>query len=198
MELAKLIFEFGLTDRITTHPDGVTPESDTDHTVMLGIMACAYAERFAPHLNRGKIAQYALLHDFVEVYAKDTATFGVQSEEAARIKEEKETAALKRIKDEYDAVFPWIGNTIESYEHLDSPEARFVKVFDKVLPKIAHILDKGVIITALGHTRESVQEHHGHQLEKLGRTYGSDQPEAMAILEGMMERSDAFISQMDQ
>ncbi len=38
--LARLSLTFGQDNRITYHPDGKTPESDTDHTVMLGIIAC--------------------------------------------------------------------------------------------------------------------------------------------------------------
>ena len=67
LSLAKLLLQFGRTNRITYHEDGVTPESDTDHTVMLGVMACAFAARYAPHLNNGKIAQFAFIHDLVEV-----------------------------------------------------------------------------------------------------------------------------------
>ena len=41
IRLADLILRFGRVNRATYHPDGERPESDTDHTVMLGILACA-------------------------------------------------------------------------------------------------------------------------------------------------------------
>src|SRR4051812_28867071 len=96
--LGELILAFGKVDRGTYHPDGVTPESDTDHTVMLGILACAFADVFAPELDRGKIAQFALVHDLAEVYAGDTLTLRTLTEEQKLEKEERELEALKRIK----------------------------------------------------------------------------------------------------
>jgi 5'-deoxynucleotidase YfbR-like HD superfamily hydrolase len=183
IELGRLLLQFGLTLRATHHEDGETRETDTTHTVMLGVMACAYAEVYAPHLDRGKIAQYALLHDLTEVYAGDTVTFGLKDEALMREKEEREAAALKRIKEEYEGTYPWISRTIEKYEQLDEPEARYVKVFDKVMPKIVHILNKGVTVRALGHSNSSTEEFHKYQVDKLQNSYGADQAEAMELLQ---------------
>lgn len=182
IELGRLLLQFGLTLRATHHEDQETRETDTTHTVMLGIMACAYAEMYAPNLDRGKIAQYALAHDLVEVYAGDTPTLGITDDELMKKKNEREAAALTRIKSEYDSAYPWIARTIEEYETLASPEARYVKVFDKVLPKIVHIINKGVTVRSLGHAGDSVKEFHAYQVHKLRTTYGADQEEAMELL----------------
>jgi len=53
--LGKLLMTFAQTYRSTRLLDGVEPESDTDHTVMLGIIACAIAHEFEPTLDLGKI-----------------------------------------------------------------------------------------------------------------------------------------------
>ncbi len=185
IELGEMILAFGRVDRITRHPDGEMLESDTDHTVMLGIVACSYAATLAPELDRGKIAQFALIHDLVEVYAGDTATFRILTEEDVQGKEARERAALERIRREYDGIFPWIGETLEEYESLASAEARFVKVIDKVLPKITHILNKGAVSRALGHTNESKGEFLAHQYHKIAESYGADQPEALRLLQAL-------------
>jgi putative hydrolase of HD superfamily len=182
IELTRLLLAFGLTNRATHHADQITRESDTDHTVMLGIIACAFAAKMAPRLDQGKIAQFALVHDLVEVYAGDTPTMRIMSEEDTQKKKGSEEAALERIKNEYADSYPWIHETIEEYESLATPEARFVKVVDKALPKFVHIINQGTTARSLGHTRESATAFHEHQNEKLGKTYGSDQPEAMALL----------------
>ena len=70
--LGRLALRFGRVDRITYHDDGVTAESDTDHTVMLGLIACAFAAAHLPDLDVGLIAEFAPVHDLVEVYAGDT------------------------------------------------------------------------------------------------------------------------------
>lgn len=186
LDLGALVFAFAKTDRITRHPDGVSLESDTDHTVMLGIAACAFASRFAPHLDIGKIAQFALVHDLVEVYAGDVVTSHSTFTEAdQKDKEEREAEALARIKREFDDELPWIGDTIESYEKLNTPEARFVKTVDKSMPKIANILNKGITFKAQGHDKESGEAFLSRQREKLSVSYASDQPEAMALLEAL-------------
>jgi len=182
IDLGKLVLTFGTVNRVTCHPDGVTPESDTDHTVMLGLVACAFAERFAPELDRGRIAEFALVHDLVEVYAGDTATARIMTDTDHADKEEREMAALARIKQEFDTQLPWIGETIAAYERRDTSEARFVKVVDKALPKIANILNGGVTFKGQKHDASSGREFLIHQREKLAVTYGHDQPEAIALL----------------
>jgi len=183
IDLGKLSLTFAGIDRITRHVDGVTPESDTDHTVMLGLVACAFAERFTPELDRGLIAQFALVHDLVEVYAGDTPTAHIQTEANNEDKAMREAAALTRIREEFDAELPWIGNTITEYEHLSTPEARFVKVIDKALPKITNILNDGVTFKGQKHDKESGHAFLMHQRTTLAASYGSDQQSAMALLE---------------
>ena len=103
LDLARLCLQFGRVERITRHEDGVRLETDTDHTVMLGIFACAFAASFAPGLNTGLIAQFAMIHDLVEVYAGDTVTMQALSpgnrrrnvpESKSRINESKSSSVL--------------------------------------------------------------------------------------------------------
>jgi putative hydrolase of HD superfamily len=74
IELAQLCLRFGRVDRATTHEDGQRHETDTDHTVMLGVIACAFASSCGLDLDIGKVAQFALVHDLVEAHAGDTNT----------------------------------------------------------------------------------------------------------------------------
>lgn len=187
LSLARLCLRFGRTMRATYHEDGERLESDTDHTVMLGIMATAFAAEFAPRLDRGKIAQFALIHDLAEVYAGDTPTYGIMSAEAIAEKDAREKAGTERIRKEYDAIFPWIGESMEEYERLDTPEARFVKTFDKIMAKLVHVLNDGATARKLGHTEASTREFHDHQAGKIRASYAQDQPEAMALLDAVRE-----------
>lgn len=187
MDLANLSLAFGRVDRATCHPDGTTPESDTDHTVMLGLVACAFAERFAPELDRGMVAQFALVHDLVEAYAGDTPTAYIMSDADHAGKEEREALALARIREEFDAELPWIGETIDAYESLATPEARFVKVMDKTLPKMVNIFNEGVTFKRQGNDRTSGQAFLDHQHAKIREGYGSDQGAAMAFLDRVGE-----------
>lgn len=173
--LGRISLAFGRVNRITYHPDGATPESDTDHTVMLGLVACAFAAAHLPHLNVGLIAQYALVHDLVEVYAGDTPTLRVQSADAKAEKQHREHEALQRIKDELGATLPWVPDLIGEYESRTTAEARFVKAMDKLLPKITHILNGAATIHAQGMSRDELAARYTAQVGEL-RAYADDFP----------------------
>lgn len=188
IDLGAFSLALGRIHRVTYHPDAVTPESDSDHTVMLALVACAFAERFAPSLDRGLIAQYALVHDLVEVYAGDTPAGRIMQEHEQKDKQVREKEALARIRSEFDAQLPWIGETIEAYEERTTPEARFVKIVDKALPKITNILNQGITMRERGHNAASGREYIEHQRAAIRSSYGAGQPEAMALLEDLGER----------
>ena len=177
ISLGRLCLQLGRVNRATYHEDGKRPETDTDHTVMLGIVACSVAQVVAPHLDLGLVSQFAQVHDFVEVYAGDTVTLGGH---AAEDKAARERAALERIRADFGAL-PWLPQMIERYESLADPEARFVKVLDKVMPGITHLLNGGVTIRELGLQRR-LAEVLAAQRETIARTYGADQPEALELL----------------
>jgi putative hydrolase of HD superfamily len=186
VELSQLCLQFARVNRVTYHEDGKRFESDSDHTVMLGIVACAFAEQFEPNLDRGLIAQYALVHDFVEVYAGDTCTINATGEQFAD-KAEREAAALDKLRAQFSVIFPWLIATIESYDSLALPEARFIKTLDKVLPKITHALNKGAALIDHGVTFDAIDQINAAQLLKIGLSYGHDQIEAMRLYTGIHE-----------
>lgn len=191
IQLARLALQFGRTDRITFHEDGRTPESDTDHTVMLGLVACAFAANVNKQrpiaqdqplpLDLGLVAQFALVHDLAEALCGDTNTLNI-SEAGRHDKEVREAAARAEIARRFSASLPWVPAMLERYERLEDPEARFIKVLDKVLPKITHLLNGGATLQEHGVDLEKLTTVNGSQREKIGQTYGADQPEAMGLL----------------
>lgn len=166
-ELSRLSLQFGQVDRVTLYPDKKTFESDTDHTFMLGMFACVLRDYCAPELDRGKLAEYALIHDFVEVYAGDTMSLGLHDTSA---KAAREHQAFLRIKNEYDTVFPWMSETIEKYESLIEPEARFIKVLDKLVPGITHQLNDGYAFEMVNVPVEDIMKQKEVQLAWVRET----------------------------
>jgi 5'-deoxynucleotidase YfbR-like HD superfamily hydrolase len=115
-------------------------ESDAEHSWSLAFLACALAPQVDNKLDLGKISQFAIVHDIVEIYAGDTSN--VSGDQGLMdSKEARETAALKRLEKEYKH-FPWIIDTIHSYERKDSDEALFVYALDKYLPVYFDYLDQ--------------------------------------------------------
>lgn len=132
--LATLALAFARVERVTRHEDGIRPETDADHVVMLALVAC---ELSPAGLSQPKIAEFAIVHDLVEAYAGDTQTLHIDAAGRAA-KDARERAALERLRVEFGAA-SWMVLTIEAYEAQVEPEARYVKLLDKVLPKLTHL-----------------------------------------------------------
>jgi putative hydrolase of HD superfamily len=169
LTLAKLALDFGKVDRATFHRDGRTPESDTDHTVMLQIMALAFRP---PQYSTELILKFCLVHDLVEVVVGDTNT--------AFISEKEMEAKHKREADGRAMLFDLLVGTpngsgltsmIELYEEQELREARYVRYLDKLLPKLTHILNGCEAIHQMGRTAEELGERHRDQLEALQKQY---------------------------
>lgn len=186
VDIGKLVFAFAKVKRVTLHEDGVTPESDTDHTVMLSICACSVAEKLYPQLDTGLVAQFAIIHDLVEAYAGDTNSFNL-SDEVRKEKDKREHLAYERIRKEFDTVYPWIGNTIEKYESLASDEAQFVKMMDKVMTKLTHRMNTGAYLKKEKKTKEETVMHYGKQTQGLEEKYGNKFPEVITILKKLTQ-----------
>jgi 5'-deoxynucleotidase YfbR-like HD superfamily hydrolase len=180
--LARLALALGRVDRITQHPDGY-PESDTDHTVMLALVA---AELAPPHLDRGLVLAYALVHDLVEAYAGDTPTLVALDADGRAAKAAREADALNRICAELGPD-SWVVRMIEDFEAMTMPEARWVHHLDKSAPKLTHILNGGRSIRAHGVTLDGARERVAGQLAAAARI-SPDLPEAVDLGRALFER----------
>jgi putative hydrolase of HD superfamily len=151
VRLAELALAFGRVNRTAcAHPDGA-PESDTDHTVMLGWLAPSLAALTEPGLDASLVAAYALVHDAVEVFAGDTPTLAITDQGRAE-KAARERAAAERWQAELGATLSWLPSMIARYEAQADPEARFTRAADKIAPKLLHALSGGADLTRHGMT----------------------------------------------
>lgn len=187
IKLGQLALQFGRVNRATYHPDGTTPESDTDHTVMLGLIACALAPHIRSDLDVGLVAQYALVHDLVEAYANDTHTLRLPSTEAQADKQRREQLAYLRIAEEFAMSMPWLVTTIAEYEARRTPEARYVKALDKLMPKITHFLNGGATIREQGMSFEELRNRYEVQADEM-RAYADDFPALFDLREELVTR----------
>ena len=154
-------------------------ESDTDHTVMLGLTAMALAE-YDPRLDRGKVAQYTLVHDLVEVYAGDTPTLH-QDKVDFTAKAEREAAALEKLREQFGQIFPAFIKLIDDYENLIDLESKFVKTLDKSMPAITHLFNGGWTVDGEFESAQQLRENSRKHTEKLAATYGADHPLVLAL-----------------
>lgn len=186
VDIGRLAFKFAQVNRVTLRDDGEY-ESDTDHTVMLSICACALAEAlYKEKLDLGKVAQFAIVHDLVEAHVGDTNTINLPQDKREE-KEWREKQSLERIEQDFKGVYPWIHETIAEYERKESPEARFVKTLDKAMTKITNIINGGAAIKKLGTTYEEIELFFENQMKEYKNKYGDEFPELIEILDELMK-----------
>lgn len=184
LHLARLALAFGRVERLTRHEDGVRPETDSDHTVMLGLLA---GELAPPHLDRGRVAAFALVHDLKEVYADDTQTLVISPEALAAKQVREETAGVRLTAELGEG--SWLAGLLAAYERQQEPEARFVRLMDKVAPKLAHALN-GCAAAQTITDRAGFAEAHARQLQKLQGEF-PEFPEALELLRWSMRHAEA-------
>lgn len=147
MDLSLLVGQFLEVSRATIR--GPRHETDGEHTIHLQFIAVSYAAKYHPYLDLGKVSLYALVHDFIEVYADDVNSL-TASEEVLATKQMAEEVALNRLRSEFGKSWPHLIEMIECYESLDEQEARFVKSFDKCDPSFSHYFDAGKALYRMG------------------------------------------------
>jgi 5'-deoxynucleotidase YfbR-like HD superfamily hydrolase len=134
---------------------GHRADNDAEHSWALAFLACSLAPEIDPELDVGKIAQYAIAHDIVEVYAGDTSVWSKL--EFRRTKAAREKRALEKIKKEHGR-FRWISQIIEAYEAKSDNESRFVYALDKFWNLYVMYLDEGYYYKVNKLTKSRVKE----------------------------------------
>lgn len=126
-------------------------ENDAEHSWSLALLCCALAPHIDDKLDVGKIAQFAIVHDLVELGAGDTSVW--DDEAALASKEAREMAALEELAVQFSH-FPWIADTIREYEQKTSAEVNFVWATDKLLALLIRFIDRGRYYLEEGITKE--------------------------------------------
>lgn len=120
--------------------NGKRHESTAEHTYSTLFLAEYFLKKH-PSLDKNKVMQIILYHDFVEIYAGDTF---VQNEKDKIEKERLEKMAykklLKTLPKEISKDFKWAW---EEYEKQKSKESRFAKAMDALDPIIHEIEERG-------------------------------------------------------
>src|SRR5690349_17611888 len=105
--LRELVLPFSLIERSVPLPvkGGYRNENNAEHSWTLALVASMLAPQLDPGLNVGKVCQYAVVHDLVEVYSGDTSIFGSQQE--FQTQADRERKALEKIAKDFSHS-PWL------------------------------------------------------------------------------------------
>lgn len=169
--LGDLTVKFADIHRVTLYSDGHY-ENDAEHSFHLALSAVEIAANYHPELDVGLVSQFSIVHDLPEVHAGDSPSFK-RTKEAEALKERQEAAALKRLLKELP---PHTANLLKRYEEQVEPEARFVRLIDKLLPPVIHAVaieaNKEDFLNRFElNTIEDIDEANKRFLEKLQRMF---------------------------
>jgi 5'-deoxynucleotidase YfbR-like HD superfamily hydrolase len=135
MRLGSLTVRLAEVDRALRYPNG-DREDDLRHSFHLALSAAELASTYFPELDAGLVSQFSLVHDMPEVYAGDVWTFKINNKERKN-KELAEKASLDRLLKELP---PHTAQLLSRYERQLEPEARFVRLVDKIMPDVINVL----------------------------------------------------------
>ncbi|WP_281545760.1 HD domain-containing protein [Grimontia sp. SpTr1] len=116
-------------------------ENSAEHSWQVALMALLLEEHANESVDVAKVVKMLLLHDVVEIDAGDTFVYDL---EAAKLQPEKELKAAKRIfgmlpEDQRDALMAlWL-----EFEAGETPEARYGKALDRMLPMLLNYHSDG-------------------------------------------------------
>ncbi len=123
---------------------------------MLSLVAVELANQYFPNLDTGLIAQFSTVHDLIELETRDIPTYTL---DAAGLSA-KETAEAQSLATLARKLPPHTRSLLIRYEAQTEPEARFVRLVDKILPVIVDIAGAGykIMVEDYGITTTSVLE----------------------------------------
>lgn len=184
-QLSEIVYQFIDVKRATIRNNRY--ETDGEHTLHLQMLATSYAAEYYPQLDNGRIARYAMVHDFVEVFAGDVNSLTATPDQLAT-KALSEKVAFDRLQRELGEDWPQLLQLVHDYEMLSDAEARFVKLFDKCDPAFTHIDNRGIALRKMGiltqEEYDSSFQAGNQRLQSLAEEY----PDVMAIRQSLGRR----------
>lgn len=154
---AKILNEFQKVERVIRVQGSERWENDVEHSYDLAMLAWYILSTTETTLDHDRVIRYALIHDFLEVYAGDTYNFSTDAAHIAS-KHEREAAAVVKLRETL-AEFTELHETIDAYEKRADAESRFVYALDKIDPLIQTYLDDGRVWKEKGISIEMVYEN---------------------------------------
>jgi len=136
--------------------DGLRRENTAEHSWHVALLAVVLADQASDDVDLARVVLLLLVHDVVEIDAGDT---GIYDDENKASKVDRERAAADRL---FGLLPEDVGQLLrgawEEYEHGDTPEARFAKVFDRLAPFLLNLGSGGLNWRRWGVAADRVRE----------------------------------------
>lgn len=160
--LQKLISDLTKIERNHHILESDRAENDVEHSYAVALLCWYLLEKLKLDMDLGKVITYALVHDFVEIYAGDVNTFASKSARTRKV--QNEAAALTRLTDELSD-FKGMTLSLEAYEARRDEESLFVWTVDKMQTLILADLDGWRPYKKIAITYDSFVQKHQEQLQ---------------------------------
>lgn len=127
--------------RTRVKSDGARLENSAEHSWQVALMALLLEEHANEPVDVAKVVKMLLIHDVVEIDAGDTFVYDL---EAAKQQHQKELKAAERIfgmlpDDQRETLMAlWL-----EFEEGETPEARYGKALDRMLPMLLNYHSEG-------------------------------------------------------
>lgn len=141
LDISQITIDFADIERAPRYYEHKA-ENNAEHSFMLGLAAMEIGTRYYPGLSTGLMAQFALVHDLVELETGDVHTFQATTEDL-QTKERAEHKALEKLA---QTLPTHIADMLVCYEEQKLPEARLVRHIDKLLPYAVDINGAGLYV----------------------------------------------------
>lgn len=164
-------------------------ENNVIHSFKLATLAPNIAHALGLKLDLNLVRHFGMVHDALEIETGDVATFGISPEEQKE-KERREKAALERLCKRLPILE---ARALRQYEKQDTPEARFVRMVDKLLPIVLDFTGQGIRVIEEDFGISSLEElraSHDKLAAKWRTMFNNEFPEleqAYAVLAYLFE-----------
>ena len=151
--------------KTTVKPDNNRQENSAEHSWHIAVQAMTLQEYAEEPVDIGRVINMLLLHDIVEIDAGDTFAFANNSELSGQ--EAKEQAAAERLFGLLPSVQADVFKALwQEFELAQTPDARFAKAMDCLLPVIQNMDCNGGTWAKYRVSRSQVL-HRNRHLEKI-------------------------------
>lgn len=190
--LGEMAMRFARVERVPRY-DEESRENDAEHSFMLSLVATELAATYYSDLNVGLVAQFATVHDLIELETGDIATYLLDETELAS-KESAEAAASAPFARRLPS---YTRQLFHRYEAQQENEARFVRLVDKLLPVIVDIAGPGQKVLAEDYGITNVDELDSSESQFAARLRKRFPDESLEFLHAVRDVlaarfSDAF------
>ncbi len=132
IKFIQILNKFREIERAIHSNGGDRRENDVEHSYQLTMLAWYIISSNNLDLDVDLVLKYALVHDFVEIYAGDTYIYSKDKKfKESKVKREK--ISLNRLEKEFSE-FPELFELIKQYEKREDREAKFIYALDKIEP----------------------------------------------------------------